>query len=116
VSAHAKDIYLSTPQALRRKLGSARFTVTCTDFNCHALRAIAPQAQVHRMYHGIDAEVFHPRRRATPGDVPLLLSVGRLREKKGLDTLIDACHLLAQRGIAFRCEIVGYGEQREALQ
>jgi glycosyltransferase involved in cell wall biosynthesis len=90
--------------------------VTCTDFNCQTLRAIAPGANVQRMYHGIDHAVFHPQRRLAPDAVPLILSVGRLREKKGLDTLIEACHLLRQRSLPFRCEIVGYGEEQERLQ
>lgn len=115
ISAHAKDIYLSRPDDLNRKLHAARFTVTCTEFNCRALRRIAPTATVQRMYHGIDAGAFHPARRAVPSLVPLILSVGRLVEKKGLDTLIDACRLLRGRGVPFRCEIVGYGEQRDRL-
>lgn len=116
ISAHAKDIYLSDPADLRRKLRSARFTVTCTEFNCKTLLDIAPTAQVHRMYHGVDHALFHPRSRAKPHLVPLILSVGRLREKKGLDTLIDACHLLRKQGQDFVCEIVGYGEEQARLQ
>ncbi len=116
ISAHAKDIYLSDATDLRRKLAAARFTVTCTDFNCNALREIAPAAHVHRMYHGIDQGVFHPRVRQATGLAPLILSIGRLRAKKGLDTLIDACRLLRGRGLLFRCEIVGYGEERDSLQ
>jgi glycosyltransferase involved in cell wall biosynthesis len=115
ISAHAKDIYLSRPDHLNRKLHAARFTVTCTDFNCRTLRRIAPTANVQRMYHGIDAGAFHPARRAVPSLVPLILSVGRLVEKKGLDTLIDACRLLRGRGVPFRCEIVGYGAERDRL-
>jgi glycosyltransferase involved in cell wall biosynthesis len=115
ISAHAKDIYLSGEADLRRKLEAARFTVTCTDFNCRTLRGIAPQASVHRMYHGIDATTFHPARRLAPSLVPLILSVGRLRAKKGLDTLIDACAKLRDSGHPFRCEIVGYGEEHDRL-
>ncbi|WP_298824589.1 glycosyltransferase [uncultured Piscinibacter sp.] len=115
ISAHAKDIYLSRSDDLRRKLEAARFTVTCTDFNCRTLRRVAPEAPIHRMYHGIDASVFHPARRAVPSLVPLLLSVGRLREKKGLDTLVRACRVLNRRGVPFRCEIVGYGEEHDRL-
>jgi glycosyltransferase involved in cell wall biosynthesis len=116
ISAHAKDIYLSNADDLRRKMVAARFTVTCTDFNCQTLRAIAPGVNVQRMYHGIDHAVFHPQHRQTPSLVPLILSVGRLREKKGLDTLIEACYLLKRRGVPFRCEIVGYGEEQARLQ
>ena len=116
ISAHAKDIYLSDAADLRRKLHAARFTVTCTEFNCSTLRDIAPQANVHRMYHGVDQGVFSPQVRHATGLAPLILSVGRLRAKKGLDTLIDACRLLRGRGLLFRCEIVGYGEEQASLQ
>jgi glycosyltransferase involved in cell wall biosynthesis len=116
ISAHAKDIYLADPADLRRKLHAARFTVTCTEFNRHTLLDIAPQARVHRMYHGVDHALFHPKPRPQTHAVPLILSVGRLREKKGLDILIEACSLLAKQGQDFVCEIVGYGEERARLQ
>jgi glycosyltransferase involved in cell wall biosynthesis len=116
ISAHAKDIYLSAHDELKRKLEAAQFTVTCTEFNRRTLASIAPGAAVHRMYHGLDRTLFHPRPRAEDGAPPLILSVGRLREKKGLDTLIDACAKLRARQQPFACEIVGYGEEREHLQ
>lgn len=116
ISAHAKDIYLADPAALKRKLEAARFTVTCTELNRRTLTAAAPHARVHRMYHGVDGEQFHPRRRLSADAPPLILSVGRLRAKKGLDTLIDACRLLRERGQPFRCEIIGYGDEHERLQ
>jgi glycosyltransferase involved in cell wall biosynthesis len=116
ISAHAKDIYLSTHDDLKRKLNAAQFTVTCTEFNRRTLSSIAPDAPVHRMYHGLDRTLFHPRPGADSGAAPLILSVGRLREKKGLDALIDACAKLRARRQPFACEIVGYGEEREHLQ
>ncbi|MDH3461949.1 MAG: glycosyltransferase family 4 protein, partial [Burkholderiaceae bacterium] len=116
ISAHAKDIYLSAPNDLRRKLSAACFTVTCTEANLETLAQIAPDAAIHRMYHGVDYEQFHPRCREPDGAAPLILSVGRLREKKGLDTLIEACRLLHEQRQAFRCEIIGYGEEHDRLQ
>ena len=116
VSAHAKDIYLSEPAELQRKLLAARFTVTCTEINRQVLATIAPQAPVHRMYHGVDHALFHPTQRVLAVGAPLIVSVGRLRAKKGLDNLIDACALLRHRGQAFACEIVGYGEEQARLQ
>jgi glycosyltransferase involved in cell wall biosynthesis len=117
ISAHAKDIYLAEPADLRRKLQAARFTVTCTEANREVLAATAPQAAVHRMYHGVDHALFHPAQRMLASvAVPLIVSVGRLRAKKGLDGLIDACALLRDRGQAFTCEIVGYGEEQPRLQ
>jgi glycosyltransferase involved in cell wall biosynthesis len=116
LSAHAKDIYLSASADLKRKMQRAKFTVTCTEANRHVLAAIAPDAAVHRMHHGVDHALFHPTRRLLPTVVPRLVSVGRLRAKKGLDILIDACAVLQRQGQAFACDIVGYGDEREALQ
>lgn len=116
ISAHAKDIYTSAPQDLKRRLRAARFTVTCTEFNRRSLAVLAPDAAVHRMYHGIDQDAFHPAQRLPPGPVPLLLAVGRLRAKKGFDVLIETCRLLRQRGLRFDCQIVGYGEEQARLQ
>ncbi len=116
ISAHAKDIYLSQAADLKRKLHAAQFTVTCTEANRQVLSSIAPDAAVHRMYHGVDHHLFHPTARTHASDVPLIVSVGRLRAKKGLDNLIDACAVLRQRGQDFSCQIVGYGDERDSLQ
>ncbi len=116
ISAHAKDIYLSDPQDLARKLRAARFTVTCTEYNRKTLAALAPEAPLHRMYHGVDAERFSPLLRRGAEATPLILAVGRLKEKKGFDTLIEACRHLHANGRRFRCEIVGYGDQEAALR
>jgi len=50
----------------------------------------------------------------TPPDWKLL-AVGRLVEKKGFDTLIDACALLRAWGRPFRCDIIGDGPRRDRL-
>ncbi len=120
ISAHAKDIYLSAPAQVRRRLRAARFTVTCTQFNCDALHRFAPQARVQRMYHGVDASQFHPRQRPAEAHAhagpPVILAVGRLVPKKGLDVLLHACALLRDAGQPLRCEIVGYGQEEHALR
>ncbi len=116
ISAHAKDIYLSQAYDLRRRLQAAAFTVTCTQANRATLSAVAPQAQIHRLYHGVDHQVFHPARRVLVDAVPLIVSVGRLRAKKGLDVLIDACARLRDQSREFACEIVGYGPEHDRLQ
>jgi glycosyltransferase involved in cell wall biosynthesis len=117
ISAHAKDIYLSSPASLRRKMSGARFTVTCTEYNRTYLAGIAtPEATVLRMYHGIDLDRFQRGPVAVRSvGAPQVLSVGRLREKKGFATLIEACRLLRDAGTAVRCKVVGYGEGHDGL-
>ncbi|MCS3677765.1 glycosyltransferase involved in cell wall biosynthesis [Salinibacter ruber] len=57
------------------------------------------------------------RSRAFPLVAPVwrLLAVGRLVEKKGFDTLLDACALLRDWGRPFRCDIIGDGPCRDRL-
>ena len=117
LSAHAKDIYLSAPEVLRRKLSGARFVVTCTEYNRRHLAGLnADSTPVIRLYHGIDLTHFKPGTRNAPITPPLILSVGRLREKKGFATLIRACAELHRTGLEFRCQIVGYGPDHAKLR
>ena len=115
ISAHAKDIYLTDPALLRQNLGDARFVVTCTSHNAQHLRKVAPGVPVAKLYHGIDCAKLQPGEDAGRIDPALILSVGRLRTKKGMDVLIKACARLRKGEIAFRCEIVGYGPEEAAL-
>src|SRR5260370_14974492 len=70
-------------------------------------------------YRAISVTRFRVLRSGDPpqnGQVPLILSVARLCEKKGLEFLIQACHVLVDRGVAFQCRIVGYGPLEDKLQ
>ena len=119
LSAHAKDIYLAEPADLRRKLDAAAFTVTCTGYNRDFLERIAGSGTiVRRAYHGLGTAAFTPPAKLSSSEAasPLILSVGRLRPKKGFSTLIDACVLLRDQGRAFRCTIVGYGPDEKELR
>ncbi|HHL19193.1 MAG TPA: colanic acid biosynthesis glycosyltransferase WcaL [Thiothrix sp.] len=121
ISAHAKDIYLSPTQALQRKLEAAQFTVTCTQYNWRYLQRLSTQPEkIHRMYHGLNLIPFDRTlaqgNKQTSQNAPLIVSVGRLREKKGFPILISACKALHDQGHAFRCVIVGYGAEQARLQ
>ena len=122
-TTHAKDLYLTAPARIAERTAAARFVVTCTGHNVAYLRGILPAAsadKVRLVYHGVDFERFRfrlpPGAAARAGLPPTILSVGRLVAKKGFDDLIAACALLAERGVAFRCRIVGAGPLRQALQ
>jgi glycosyltransferase involved in cell wall biosynthesis len=118
ITAHAKDIYLSPPEELTRKMQRAKFVVTCNDYNREFVENLSTNGTpVFRIYHGLDAAQFCPEPRAEPVEErPMLLSVGRLREKKGFPCLLDACRFLKIGGHRFRCVIVGYGPLKEDIE
>jgi glycosyltransferase involved in cell wall biosynthesis len=117
LATHARDLYRSSPVLLRKKLATARAVFTCTRYNvAHLERLLNGTAsiRVQHVYHGTNLERF-PYRPCGRGRPPVILAVARLVEKKGLDDLIRACALLAQRGREFRCHIVGNGAQKTRL-
>jgi glycosyltransferase involved in cell wall biosynthesis len=111
-TAHAKDVYvreLNPGDLLQTKLRRAKFAVTCVKANQERLVALGvKETPIYNIYHGLDTRLFAPR--ADPPEepaTPMLLSVGRLVDKKGFPVLIEACRLLKDRGYRFRCQIIG---------
>ncbi len=113
LTCHAKDIFLSSAEVLRRKIQQAQFVVTCTEANrAHLQRIAGDSTPIHRLYHGLNLARFDALRThdsSVDTSIPTILSVGRFREKKGFLTLIHACRLLVDAGYRFCCHIVGYG-------
>lgn len=116
-TAHARDIFHQkvVPAQLARKLGEAKAVVTVSEYNLEFLRRRYGEdaARVRRIYNGLDMKDFayaEPRDRP-----PVIVSVGRLVEKKGFADLVEACAELARRGVEFRCDLVGDGPLEGAL-
>ena len=116
-TAHAKDIYLkelNPGNLLQKKMRRAEFLVTCTGANEEHLQRLAPKGtKIHRIYHGLDTKLFSNNEETVQDKsevLPIVLSVGRLVEKKGFDYLIRACAILKEKGHRFQCRIVGGGD------
>jgi glycosyltransferase involved in cell wall biosynthesis len=119
-TAHAKDIFAGDLEAFRVKLEGARAVVTCTQYNRDFLsKQYGPlcDGKLHCIYHGLDISQFKfsLSRRDEAGD-PVILSVARLVEKKGLEDLIIAADILRRRGRTFKVEIIGSGPLRDPLK
>jgi len=119
VTAHAREIYVDA-FLLRERIGEAVFAATCTEYNRRYLAdlvgpSVAPR--VLRLYHGLDLKTYlDGPERAPSAERPLLLAVAQLAERKGLQYLVEACRILADRGRSFECEIIGDGPLRGELE
>ncbi|MDO4681597.1 MAG: glycosyltransferase family 4 protein [Lautropia sp.] len=117
-TAHAKDIYhqYDEPVELDLKIRDAAFTVTVSDYNLRHLRETfgATPGNSHRIYNGLDLGRF-PYQPPAPNSRHIM-AVGRLVEKKGFPTLIEAMALLRDRGIDCHCTLIGDGPLRGELK
>jgi glycosyltransferase involved in cell wall biosynthesis len=121
-SAHAKDVWTTPQWELREKLASCEWLVTCTAANAAYLGSLAPPGRVELAYHGLDLSRFamgagqgSQRNGDEAADPVLLLSVGRLVEKKGTDVLLEALACLPQ-DLSWRLIHAGGGPLGRALR
>ena len=117
-TAHAKDIYhrQADHALIKEALNRCRFAVTVTDYNVAQLERVAPAevSKIQRIYNGARLDQFVPVDEVLP-EPPKIVAVGRLVEKKGFRYLLEACHFMHQKGIEFRCRIIGTGDQEAPL-
>lgn len=118
MGAHAYDVFRDGGDwLLPAKLASARLIHTSTEATRQELLARgADPSRVIVVRRGLRElpELRTPR--SISADEPIrLLAVGRLVEKKGLDSLLRICAELRADGIPFECRIVGGGPLRRKL-
>jgi glycosyltransferase involved in cell wall biosynthesis len=117
LSIHAgADIYVC-PILLAEKVREARQVATCTLYNKTHLIAVVGEdvaGKIAHVPHGLELDKYRPSRRANGR--PVILSVGQLAERKGLEQLLLSCRILRDRGYEFTVHIVGQGRQRIRLE
>jgi glycosyltransferase involved in cell wall biosynthesis len=117
-TAHAHDLF-ENRSMLGEKIADARFVVTVSEHNRALIGELyGPEAAAKTavVRCGVDLRRFRPRERPASRDVPLVACIAGLRDYKGQRYLVDACALLRDRGVAFRCVLVGDGPERAPLE
>ena len=105
--------------SVRRQLKQATKIVTVSEFHRAYIAALCSSIQpddVEIVHYGLETDGFQPSASPARNEIPHILSVGSLTEKKGHEYLIDACVLLAEKGYDFQCSIIGVGPLQESLQ
>jgi glycosyltransferase involved in cell wall biosynthesis len=112
VQARAHDIHRKTYlYGLQEKFENAEFVIINTQYNVAHIRnllSLANGAKIHLICNGLNPERFQPgHSRKALSPTTEILCVARLIEQKGLIYLLCACHSLKEKGITFRCRIIG---------
>jgi colanic acid/amylovoran biosynthesis glycosyltransferase len=103
---------------LREKVHHAAFVVAITSFTRSQLFRWADHAdwpKIKLIHCGLEA-AFHEDAAVPLTDAPRLVSVGRLSAQKGQLLMVEAAHVLAQKGVEFELVLVGGGEMRSEIE
>lgn len=115
-TVHAHDIFVKN-DFLEDNIKNAKFIIAISkydkDYLLKRFRNISSD-KIKVIHCGIDIERFKPQISKT-SKTAVILSGGRLIEKKGFSYLIKACRLLSKKGIRFRCDIFGDGPLKESF-
>jgi glycosyltransferase involved in cell wall biosynthesis len=123
-TAHGSDLHVDR-HMLCQKVAAARFVVAVSEDNRRVILQTCPEAggRVQVIHCGVDTTVFRPLDDHGPvspaiaEERPLdILSIGTLHEVKGQSVLLEACRILAARGVAIRVRFVGDGPDRAMLE
>lgn len=115
----AHNILFTDQLILKEKIREARFIVAISEFTRRFILNLVPgeglEHKIHIVHCGVSPEAFVPPPTRPDHVVPELLFVAQLAERKGAPFLVEACRVLAGRGVKFRCVIIGGGAQKEHL-
>ncbi len=136
-TAHGYDIFRKPPPDFADRAAAAAAVVTVCEANADYIHRTfgVRREHVHVIGCGVDTERFRPPAGRAPspsgrglgeGDCcsgsrsftasPLVLCVARHVAVKNLAVLLHACALLRDRGVSFRCVLVGDGPCRAELE
>ena len=119
ISAHAKDVFV-TSELINEKIETAEFIAVCNKNALNYLKEKAGsqlESKILLQFHGYDftrlqnisfTEFVKP-------DFPLILTVGRMEEKKGHEFLVEAAKILNDSGVKFKMIIIGGGYSPENI-
>lgn len=119
-TAHGSDLHIDR-HMLREKVAEAAFIVAISEYNRNLILEECGERYAEKVciiHCGVDPAIFcPPAPRQADLDRPLqVLCTGTLHPVKGQQYLIEACHLLQQRGIRINCRFIGEGPDRPMLE
>jgi len=120
LTTHATDIFSpEQPDRVKALLSAADGIHTISAFNREYMAdryGAGLRARTTVSVLGLDPSALPPRAVATHGEIPsFVCTASGLVPKKGVETLLEACRILLDRGIRFTCTVLGSDAGGERL-
>lgn len=119
-TVHGYDIHRKAPPDLKARAAAARAVITVSQANadCLVKQFGIPRSDIRVISCGVDTQFFRPveppvRSACHP---PVLVCVARHVQVKNLGMLLESCARLRDRGLKFRCILIGDGPCRAELE
>ena len=114
-TTHGFDLFERPPRNYRLKSKLSKKHIAVSQYNKTYLVEVfgVDPNKIEVVHCGIDLQCVLPARRRTKSNI--IVCIARLERVKGVDYLIEACKILKERRITFKCLIVGDGPERGAL-
>ena len=115
--AHANDIF-ERPLLIKEKIKRSHKTISISNFNINVMAKYGGNTdKIEIVRCGVDSNSNYEKPQVSPNSKPVVIgTLGRLVEKKGIDTLIDAAAILAESRLDFRIEVAGDGPLMDDLK
>jgi colanic acid/amylovoran biosynthesis glycosyltransferase len=109
----AHNILFTDQIILKEKIQEALFIVAISQFTKQFITNLVPgvDQKIHIVRCGLSPADFLPPVSKLSSNLPLILFVAQLAERKGTPVLVEACKILVERNMPFQCVIIGNGPQ-----
>ncbi len=117
-TAHGSDLH-KDQRMLDKKVAAAATAVTISDYNKEVMVKKCGEAMRNKIkviHCGIDPALFECHDRSGRTGAFQILCVASYEAVKGHKFLVEACGILAKRGVDFTCHLVGYGPLRAQVE
>jgi len=126
-TAHGSDIYSKAPGDFAERAAAAAAVITVSEANARYIATSfgVPRERICVIPCGVDTAIFRPLEREPETAVamrpqaaaqsPLIVCVARHEPVKNLRLLLEACAILRDRVVDFRCVMIGDGASHDEL-
>lgn len=119
LSVHGPEIFYNTHKNLLEEKFKDAIFIRGIGFFCRSqiMRFLDPKQwdKIHMVPCGVDPEIYK-RSKLPKNEIINLVSVGRLTPSKGQIIILKALNILAKKGINFKLNIIGGGDDESLLK